>query len=143
VNNAWHKYLEAASGLTEVTQRRAEQLVKGLVKQGEVAAERAEKVVDDLLKRSQQNRKTIAGLVKTETERAVERIGLARQADVQRLERKIAELEKSRSGTTAKKTAKKTAKRAKKSTARKTAAKKTAKTSKTAKTAKKSTGSSS
>jgi hypothetical protein len=64
VNKAWQRYLEAASGLTETTQHRAEQVVKSLVRQGELAAERAEKAVDDLLKRSEQNRKAFSAIVR-------------------------------------------------------------------------------
>ena len=47
----WEKYIETAASVTEVTRKRAEAIVKNLVKQGEVAADRAEKTVDELLKR--------------------------------------------------------------------------------------------
>lgn len=135
MNNAWQRYLEAASGLTNVTQQRAEQLVKGLVKQGEVAAERTEKLVDELVKRSEQNRKAASALVKSETEKAVGRLGLARKRDIDRLERKIDQLEKAAGGgrTPAKKASKKRAKKtAAKRSAKKTAAKRTAKKAKKA-----------
>jgi hypothetical protein len=39
VEKTWQKYVESASGLTEVTRRRAEQIVRSLVKQGEIAAD--------------------------------------------------------------------------------------------------------
>jgi len=92
VNSTWQRYLDMASGLTQVTQRKAESVVKTLVRQGEVAADRAERVVDELLTRSDANRKAIASLVKTETQRAVERLNLARQRDVERLETKVTKL---------------------------------------------------
>jgi polyhydroxyalkanoate synthesis regulator phasin len=125
VNKAWQRYIEAASGLTDMTQQRAERVVKSLVKQGEVAAERAEKAVDELLSRSEQNRKAFSGVVRSETEKAIGRLGVARQRDLDRLERRIAQLEQRAAGGSAKKSAKKARKSsAKKTTAKKTTAKK-------------------
>jgi polyhydroxyalkanoate synthesis regulator phasin len=130
VNRAWERYLDTATSLTEVTRKRAEQVVRNLVKQGEIAAERAERAVDELLKRTETNRKAVAALVKKETERAVAGLGLARQRDVERLERKVERIDGPSDRPSAKKsTAKKST--AKKSTAKKSTAKKS--------TAKKST----
>ena len=140
MNKAWQRYLEMATGATNVTQRRAEQVVKSLVKQGELAAERAEKAVDDLLQRSEENRKAVASIVRSETERAVGRLGLARQRDIDRLERKVERLEAKVAGGAAKKTAKRAQKSstsAKKSSAKKSTAKKTTGKKSAAKRAKK------
>jgi polyhydroxyalkanoate synthesis regulator phasin len=145
VDKAWQRYLEAASGLTDMTQQRAERVVKTLVKQGELAAERAEKAVDDLLKRSEQNRKVMSALVRNETEKAVARLGLARQRDLDRLERQIAQLEQkvAAAGQAAKKASASTAKKssARKSSAKKSSAKKSSAKKSSAKksSAKKST----
>jgi polyhydroxyalkanoate synthesis regulator phasin len=127
VEKSWQKYVETASGLTEVTRRRAEQVVRSLVKQGEIAADNMERAVEDLLQRSEQNRRAVSSLVKAESERAVARFGLARKRDVQRLQKRVDELEAQvRSGQPAKKTAKKAAK---KSAAAKRARKKSTKKS--------------
>lgn len=108
VDTAWQRYLEIASGLTNVTRKKAEAAVKGLVKRGEIAAERTEKAVDDLLTRSEQNRKVLSDLVSQETERNVKRLGLATKKDLERLERKVDRLA---SGATPQKSAKKSAKK--------------------------------
>lgn len=108
VDTAWQRYLEIASGLTNVTRKKAETAVKGLVKRGEIAAERTEKAVDDLLTRSEQNRKVLSDLVSQETERNVKRLGLATKKDLDRLERKVDRLA---SGGTSQKSAKKSAKK--------------------------------
>jgi polyhydroxyalkanoate synthesis regulator phasin len=94
VEKTWQKYVESASGLTEVTRRRAEQIVRSLVKQGEIAADNMERAVEDLLQRSEENRKAVASLVRSESERAVGRFGLARKRDVERLEKQVDRLEK-------------------------------------------------
>jgi polyhydroxyalkanoate synthesis regulator phasin len=129
VNKTWQKYLDMASGLTAVTRERAERVVRTLVKQGEVAADNMERTIEDLLKRSEENRRQVARLVRSETERAVARLGLAREKDVQRLENKVERLESKSAGGTAKKAARKAAKKsaaAKRARARTTTAKKTA-----------------
>lgn len=119
MDNAWQRYLHLASGATQVTRQRAEQVVRTLVKRGEIAAERTEKAVDDLLKRSEQNRKTLAAVVRTETEKAVARLGLASQRDVDRLERKVERLERAGSAAAPRTAAKKSAKKAAKKSTRK------------------------
>lgn len=149
MNKAWQKYLDMASGLTQVTQKRAESVVRSLVKQGEIATDRAEKAVDELLSRSESNRKAVASIVKSETDKAVGRLGLARKKDIDALERKIERLERQlggskstskrssgkkssgRKSTGKKASAKKSA--ASKRAARKTAAKKTAERAQSAK----------
>lgn len=138
MNKAWQKYVDMASGLTNVTRKRAEQVVRGLVKQGEIATDRAEKAVDELLSRSESNRKAVASIVRSETERAVGRLGLARQKDLEKLERKIDKLAKQGSGgaRTAKKASKKGAKKsAKKAPAKKSSAAKRARSTAAKKTA--------
>lgn len=89
MNPTWQRYLDLANGLTRVTQRSAETVVKNLVKQGEVAADRAERTVDDLLRSSESNRKAVAAMVKSETERAIGALGLVTQRDLDKLQRKV------------------------------------------------------
>lgn len=93
MNTAWQRYANLVTGLTQVTQTHAEQVVRVLVRRGDVEASRGEKVVEDLLDRVTQNRNVIANLVKSEVEQAARRLGLARQSDINRLEAKITRLE--------------------------------------------------
>lgn len=113
MNKEWQRYLDLASGLRDATQKRAEQVVRTLVKQGEIATDRAEKAVDELLSRSEANRKAIASVVRSETEKAVERLGLVRQKDLRALERKVEKLERASGGSSSaiKKSTKKAATR--------------------------------
>lgn len=137
------KYWGMASGLVEATQKRAEPVVRAMVKQGEIAAEKAEKAVDELLKASQSNRKALSALVRAETEKAVERLGLVRRRDVRHLERRIEKLERQVGSqgagkSAAKKTAKKPVKKsaaAKRATAKKASGKKASTTKTSAKRA--------
>lgn len=97
MDSGWQRYLTLAGGVTEVTGRAAEALVKKLVASGEVASNRAEDYVDELLRASDRNRKAMLALVRTETERTIERLGLARQADLVELRERVETLEADRS----------------------------------------------
>jgi polyhydroxyalkanoate synthesis regulator phasin len=114
----WRRLLDAGSDLTEMTQKRAEQLVQSLVDAGEVQVDQAQKAAQELVERSRENRSRFLKAVDREVQAQVSRMGLATKADVDRLERKLAKLE----GTPAKAPAKKKASAQKKAPAKKKAA---------------------
>jgi polyhydroxyalkanoate synthesis regulator phasin len=143
VNPALQRYLDAASGLTNLTTSKAEQVVKGLVRTGETAGDQAGDLVRDLLERQQRNREAVASLVKSETSRAVRALGLATGTEVQRLQKQVADLkreltrvEREAAGTAP---AKRTAKKATKRTGKKATAKKATKRTGKKATARKAT----
>jgi polyhydroxyalkanoate synthesis regulator phasin len=115
------------SGVAELTRHQAEQIVKDLVKSGDVRRKQASDVVKDLLDRSRQNRKEMLRFLRSEVQNQIEGLGLVTKRDLDRLERKVARLESERK--TTRSSAKKTTRKkttAKKSTAKKTTAKSTA-----------------
>jgi polyhydroxyalkanoate synthesis regulator phasin len=123
------------SGMVELTKSRAEQIVKDLVKEGEVRRKQASSVVKDLMETSRANRKELGRFVRAEMKNQVESLGLATKRDFERLERRVTRLEsnlkEASAGGAGKSPARKTAAReatrkstAKKPSARKTAAKK-------------------
>lgn len=120
------------SGVAELTRHRAEQIVKDLVKVGDVRKGQASGVVKDLLDRSKQNRQEILKLVRGEIRNQIEALGLASKRDFERMERRVTRLE-SRAEKTAEKSAspktasKKTSKKTSKKSAAKASGKKTAK----------------
>ncbi|MFU8839842.1 MAG: phasin family protein [Nitriliruptoraceae bacterium] len=127
MNAAVQRYLDAASGLTELTRNKAEQIVKQLVRSGEAAGDQVGELVEELVERQKQNREAISSLVRNETTKAVRSMGLATTDEVERLQKQVADLKREvqrAGGATAAPAAKKTA--AKKTAAKKTAAKKTA-----------------
>lgn len=82
------RYLEAAMGLTDLTRRRAEKLVRSVLEQGEAAGNPKE-LVEDLLERSNENRGALVTLIRGETRRAMKAMGLATTNDVERLEQQL------------------------------------------------------
>jgi len=94
VNSAVQRYLDAASGLTELTRSKAEQIVKQLVKSGEAAGDQVGELVEDLVERQKQNREAISSLVKNETTRVVHSMGLVTSEEVERLQKQVADLKR-------------------------------------------------
>lgn len=86
------RYIEAATGLTKTTRDTAEKVVRSLVEQGQTAASDPQQLVEQLVERSQANRQALIGIVRSETKRAVKRMGLATQADLERLQRQVGDL---------------------------------------------------
>lgn len=106
------------SGVAELTRNRAEQLVREMVKSGEVRRDQASSLVKNAMEFSRENRKELGALIRSEIRNQVAALGLATARDVQRLERRVARLENRSQGPSTQ------ASRTKKTTAKKTTSKK-------------------
>ncbi len=89
--DALKRYLEAGMAFTQLTRKRAEQVVKDLVAAGDLQRNQAKEAIDELVERSRKNTDALAEQVRTEVDSQLSNMGLARKADVERLE---AELER-------------------------------------------------
>ena len=89
-NDVLKRYIDAGLAFTALTQARAEALVKDLVKVGEVQADQARDAVTDLLERSRKNSEKLLETVRTEVRQQITSLGLATQADLDRIEQRIA-----------------------------------------------------
>ena len=114
------KYLDAGLAFTQLTQQRAEAIVKDLVKAGEVQAEQATQRRNELLERSRKNTEALMSTIRKEVREQVKSLGLATQSDITALRKEIASL-KGKSAPAATKTAAKKAPAAKKTAAKKAA----------------------
>jgi polyhydroxyalkanoate synthesis regulator phasin len=137
VLEALRGYLQVANGLTEVTRQRARTIAKSLVAQGGAAVdqvapgqvkEQVQAIAEELIATSKANRDLLVGMVQSEVERTVSRLGLAQADDLARLARTVDRLERRLSVVEEKVAARPAAQAAapRKSTAAKTAAKTTA-----------------
>jgi polyhydroxyalkanoate synthesis regulator phasin len=91
-NDFLKRYIDAALSFSEVTQSRAEALVKDLVKAGEVQADQARDAVTDLLERSRKSSQELLETVRREVRAQITNLGLASQADLDRIEDRISSL---------------------------------------------------
>ncbi|MCB0986921.1 MAG: hypothetical protein H6519_10360 [Microthrixaceae bacterium] len=123
------KFLDAGVAFTEMTQAKAEALVKELVKAGEVQTEQAQVLVAEIVDRSRRNTELLVEQIRGEIIASADAWGLATIADLDRIEKLIQSVVSPRktsapkaAGTAATAPAKKAA--AKKAPAKKAAAKK-------------------
>jgi polyhydroxyalkanoate synthesis regulator phasin len=76
----WKRYLQAGMDVTEVPRKRAEKIVRDLVKSGEVGAHEAQQWVEELLDRSRTTAEAFAERVRVEVQRQMETVGLVEPA---------------------------------------------------------------
>ena len=93
-------YVQLASGLTEVTASKAKDAAMSLVNQGLSVPGKTPDVVgsvqdiaDDLVTTSKQNREMLVGLIRTEVDRAVGRMGFVREDELAALRTRLEHLE--------------------------------------------------
>jgi polyhydroxyalkanoate synthesis regulator phasin len=89
MNEGMQRYLDLASDLTRTTLGTTERVLAGFVRQGEVAAEHAERLLDEIVARSVEGSGALARLVRSEVEQAVDRAGYVRAEEVEELRREI------------------------------------------------------
>ena len=103
-------YLQMASGITEATTAKAREVVSGLLASGLALTTRAvpspdvvgqvQELADDLVATSRNNRELLTGVIRTEVDKAVGRMGFVREDElaalrrhVQRLQAQVTELQ--------------------------------------------------
>lgn len=94
-------YLQLASGLTEVTASKARDAAMSLVNQGlqwtgktpDVMGS-VQDIADDLVATSKQNREMLVGMIRSEVDRAVGRMGFVREDELAALRARVERLEK-------------------------------------------------
>lgn len=87
--------LQTVSGVAEIPRQQAERLAKDLAKQSEAGAALVTGLAEDIVRRSRENAQMVRALVMSEVQRQVKALGLASRDDVERLSRRVRELERS------------------------------------------------
>ncbi|MHB8664452.1 MAG: phasin family protein [Acidimicrobiales bacterium] len=127
-NDLIRRSLDLGMAVTQLTRQRAEQLVRDLVRAGEVSREQATSRVEELLERSRQNSEALIAIVRGEIDSRVAQLNLVSRDDLAALAGRIGIPLPAARKATKKAGAKKAAKKAgaKKAPAKKAAPKKTA-----------------
>ncbi len=106
-------YVQLASGVTEVTASKARDAAMSLVNQGMQLTGKTPDVVgsvqdiaDDLMATSKQNREVLVGMIRTEVDRAVGRMGFVREDELAALRARVERLEREDTTEKSEKTAK-------------------------------------
>src|SRR6202035_3856110 len=88
-NDGWRRYVEAATALTQITRSRAEELVRELIKAGELERHRAQDWVEDLMKASRDRSEALVGTVRGEVRQQLKELGFTNVDD---LAKKVADI---------------------------------------------------
>ena len=121
------RYLDAGLQFSQMTQQRAEALVRDLVRAGEVQAEQAQAVVNELVDRSRRNTERFVEQIRAEVRNQLEVAEVVTKDVATRLQAQVDDLRSQLSGTRAtKKAAPAKAATKKKAAAKKAPAKKAA-----------------
>lgn len=93
-------YVQLATGLTEVTASKARDAAMSLVNQGMQLTGKTpdvmgsvQDIADDLVTTSKQNREMLIGLIRSEVERAVGRMGFVREEELAALRARVEHVE--------------------------------------------------
>ncbi len=88
-NDGLRRYVEAATALTQITRSRAEELVRELIKAGELERHRAQDWVEDLVKTSRDRSEALVGTVRGEVRQQLKELGFTNVDD---LAKKVADI---------------------------------------------------
>ncbi len=91
-NDLLTRLLDAGMTFTALTQARAEELIRDLVRAGAVQAEQAQESVDELLARSRRNSERVLEAVRSEIDDQLGKLDLATRADLERLVHRFADV---------------------------------------------------
>ncbi len=91
---ALRKLLLAGLGTVDLTEEKLKAVFDDLVARGEVSEKDARQLVSDWAKRAGEQRTKIQQQVDEAVRRALERVGVSRRADLEKLESRIADLER-------------------------------------------------
>jgi polyhydroxyalkanoate synthesis regulator phasin len=91
-NDLFKRLLDAGMTFTALTQARAEDLIRDLVRAGAVQAEQAQASVDELVDRSRRNSERLIDAVRTEIDQQLAKLDLATREDLERLVHRFADV---------------------------------------------------
>lgn len=90
-------YLHVASGLSDVTKQRARDLAEAIVSQGmdvtSKSQEQVQSLTDEFVESSRTNRELLTGLIRTEVDRTVSRMGFVREDELAAVRQHVNRLE--------------------------------------------------
>jgi polyhydroxyalkanoate synthesis regulator phasin len=88
-HDGFRRYVEAATTLTQITRSRAEELVRELIKAGELERHRAQEWVEDVVKTSRDRSEALVATVRGEVRQQLKEVGFTNMDD---LAKKVADI---------------------------------------------------
>jgi len=88
------KVIDLGMGLASVTEKKVREVAAELIKKGEMKKEEAEKFIDDLLKKTEKDRKGLEGRLTGVVKKVIEKLPLATRSELDEIKKRLAALEK-------------------------------------------------
>ncbi len=88
------KILYLGWGAVSLSREKTEKYIAGMVDKGRLSSEEAERYVNELVKKGEEERKEIQNLVRKEIDEIKKDFSFARRSDLDALEKRVLELEK-------------------------------------------------
>jgi polyhydroxyalkanoate synthesis regulator phasin len=98
MEDIWRKAKHFSMGVLDFTKEKVEALVSDMVKRGELTEQESPQAVAEILAKAQSEQEAFIEKLKTLVEKVISQMGLALAADLQDLEKRVAELEKKLAG---------------------------------------------
>lgn len=87
------KFLLLGIGALSLTEERLEQIISGMVKKGEISRQEGRDLVQEMLKKINQEKDSLSEKMKKEFNSLMDKMEVPKQNDLEELKQKIAELE--------------------------------------------------
>lgn len=87
------KFLLLGIGALSLTEERLEQIISGMIKKGEISRQEGRELVEEMLKKINQEKDNLSEKIKKEFDCLMEKVDVPKQSDLDELKKKIAALE--------------------------------------------------
>ncbi len=94
MEDMWRKAKHFGLGVLDFTREKVETLVSEMVKRGELTEQESSQAVAEIMEKAQSEQKAFMEKFKAMVEKVISETGLARAADLEELEKRVADLEK-------------------------------------------------
>jgi len=96
MGDTWEKIIALGLGTLAVTKEKAEELVKELMKEGQVNRQEADQIIKKLVKRGEASKKELNASLEKAIHEVMKKLDIPSRAEVEKLKAEIARLKKTR-----------------------------------------------
>ena len=94
MEDLWRKAKHFGLGVVDFTREKVEALVNDMVKRGELTEDETSQAVAEIMEKAKSEQDALLEKLKPVVDKAISQAGLARAADLEALEKRVANLEK-------------------------------------------------
>jgi len=92
------KFLLSGLGVLVLTEEKIEKFIEELTKEGEITQKGKKELLTEIIEKGEEKKKEIEGKIRKKVENMLSQMNVATKNDIQKLEKRIATLEKKRKG---------------------------------------------